>query len=221
MLWFQALLRPCPSQKSCGHIGFPTTTKVNFLASPQQRTPWPVFQDGRCNTSPTSPYYNVTIDSFSKLHSLHAISGYHYLVSGSFHPPKGFFSAFPHGTKFAIGLKKYLELGVDASQIQTRFPTDPTQEHHIKTFPSHIYGAITLYGATFQKKLQLKQKGPSRSKTPHLLQFTKQDSVCPKSFSLAVTHDIEIFLSSPPLTKMFQFSGFPILHESNTQKKDV
>lgn len=46
----------------------------------------------------------------------------------------------------------YLELGVDASQIQTRFPTDPTQEHHIKTFPSHIYGAITLYGATFQKK---------------------------------------------------------------------
>jgi hypothetical protein len=113
----------------------------------------------------------------------------------------------------------YLELGVDASQIQTRFPTDPTQEHHIKTFPSHIYGAITLYGATFQKKLQLKQKGPSRSKTPHLLQFTKQDSVCPKSFSLAVTHDIEIFLSSPPLTKMFQFSGFPILHESNIQKK--
>lgn len=101
----------------------------------------------------------------------------------------------------------YLELGVDASQIQTRFPTDPTQEHYIKTFPSHIYGAITLYGATFQKKLQLKQKGPSRSKTPHLLQFTKQDSVCPKSFSLAVTHDIEYFFLLLRLLRCFNSAG--------------
>lgn len=92
MLWFQALLRPCPSQKSCGHIGFPTTTKVNFLASPQQRTPWPVFQDGRCNTSPTSSYYNVTTDSFGRFHSLRATSGCHYLVSGSIsHPNRGTF----------------------------------------------------------------------------------------------------------------------------------
>ena len=88
MLWFQALLRPCPSQKKCcEHIGFPTTTKIILLASPQQRTPWPVFQDGRCNTSPTSPYYNVTIDSFRRIHSLRATSGHHYLVSGTFHPP--------------------------------------------------------------------------------------------------------------------------------------
>ena len=131
MLWFQALLRPCPSHKKCcEHIGFPTTTKVNFLASPQQRTPWPVFQDGRCNTSPTSPYYNVTIDSFGRIHSFRATSGHHYLVSGTFHPPIGVLFSFPSRYFYSIGLETYLELGVDASHIHTRYPTDTTREHY-------------------------------------------------------------------------------------------
>ena len=45
-------------------------------------------------------------------------------------------------------------------------------------------------------------------------QITKRDSVCSESVSLAVTNDIAILLSFPPPTKMFQFSGFPILHGS-------
>ena len=102
----------------------------NFLASPQQKTPWPVFQDGRCNTSPTSPYYNVTIDSFGRIHSLRATSGHHYLVSGTFHPPIGVLFSFPSRYFYSIGLETYLELGVDASHIQTRYPTDPTREHY-------------------------------------------------------------------------------------------
>ena len=93
------------------HIGFPTTTKITFLASPQQRTPWPVFQDGRCNTSPTSPYYNVTIDSFGRIHSFRATSGHHYLVSGTFHPPIGVLFSFPSRYFYSIGLETYLELG--------------------------------------------------------------------------------------------------------------
>ncbi len=32
--------------KSCRLIGFPANTKITFLSSPQQKTPWPVFQDG-------------------------------------------------------------------------------------------------------------------------------------------------------------------------------
>ena len=116
MLWFQALLRPCPSHKKCcEHIGFPTTTKLNSLASPQQRTPWPVFQDGRCNTSPILSYYNVTTDSFEDIHSLRATSGHHYLVSGTFHPPIGVLFSFPSRYFYSIGLETYLELGVDAS----------------------------------------------------------------------------------------------------------
>ena len=102
----------------------------NFLASPQQKTPWPVFQDGRCNTSPILPYYNVTIDSFEEIHSLRATSGHHYLVSGTFHPPIGVLFSFPSRYFYSIGLETYLELGVDASHIQTRYPTDPTREHY-------------------------------------------------------------------------------------------
>lgn len=45
-----------------------------------------------------------------------------------FHTPTGVLFSFPSRYFFAIGLKMYLELGVDASQIQTRYPTDPTQE---------------------------------------------------------------------------------------------
>ena len=101
----------------------------------------------------------------------------------------------------------YLELGVDASHIQTRFPTDPTQEHYIKTFKQHIYGTNTLYSNYIPITLQFMQKGPSRSKTPHLLKITNQDSVCPKSVSLAVTNDIEYFFLLLRLLRCFNSAG--------------
>ena len=55
--------------------------------------------------------------------------GCRHLVSGTFHPQSnGFFSAFPRGTKYTIGLEKYLELEVDASQkIHAQFPMNATQ----------------------------------------------------------------------------------------------
>lgn len=60
----------------------------NLLASPQQKTPWPVFQDGRCNTSPFHAHTTMLPLILSqKLHSLRATSGYHYLVSGTISPP--------------------------------------------------------------------------------------------------------------------------------------
>ena len=47
--------------------------------------------------------------------------GCRHLVSGTFHPQiNGFFSAFPRGTKYTIGLEKYSELEVDASQKDSR-----------------------------------------------------------------------------------------------------
>ena len=90
-----------------------------------------MFQDGRYDTSPTSSYYNVTTASFRRIHSLNAVSGYHYLVSGSFHPPIGVLFSFPSRYFYAIGLKMYLELGVDASHIQAQYPMDPTQDKNI------------------------------------------------------------------------------------------
>lgn len=61
-----------------------------------------------------------------------------------------FFSAFPHGTLFAIGLDLYLGLEVDVPQIRASFPRHVTQEHAI-LHTSSVYGAFTLYGITFQK----------------------------------------------------------------------
>ena len=79
----------------------------------------------------------------------------------------------------------YLGLGVDATQIQTQYPMHPT--HSI----THTYGTITLYGATIPSQLQLNKKRPKSSPKHHISTYlTVRDSVCPTSFSLAVTNDI-------------------------------
>ena len=74
--------------------------------------------------------------------------GCRYLVSGTFHPQSnGFFSAFPRGTKYTIGLEKYSELEVDASQKDSRPISDERYSRKNDTTNSpQIYGTITLYG---------------------------------------------------------------------------
>lgn len=57
-----------------------------------------------------------------------------------FHTPTGVLFSFPSRYFYTIGLETYLELGVDASHIQTRYPTDPTQ--HKKKETSHQNGMI-------------------------------------------------------------------------------
>ena len=56
-------------------FGFPTASQLNCLTSPMNRTPWPVFRNGRYNTAP----------HLTMLRRFNAISAYNYLVSGSFH----------------------------------------------------------------------------------------------------------------------------------------
>ena len=57
---------------------------------------------------------------------------------------------FPSLYSFAIGLKTYLGLEVNVSQIPAQYPVCSTQEHvsFVLRFP---YAAITLYGIPFQK----------------------------------------------------------------------
>lgn len=96
---------------------------THLLASPQLQTPWLVFQDEWHNTSQTKGISNVTKKNPKRNHSFHAMPGCHHLVSGTFHPlTKGFFSTFPRGTKYTIGLEKYLELEVDASHKKDSRP---------------------------------------------------------------------------------------------------
>ena len=171
---------------------FPYDYKAtHFLASPQQKTPWPVFQDGQCNTSPTSPYYNVTADSFGRIHSLHAAFGCHYLVSGTFHPPIGVLFSFPSRYFYSIGLETYLELGVDASHIQTRYPTDPTQEKNIhKPLHQISTGLSPSTVLKFQINFNLKQKGST------INLYTTSPTIYKAGFSLLL-----IRFRSPLLTK--------------------
>ena len=91
----------------------------------------------------------------------------------------------------------YLGLGVDATQIQTQYPMHPTQENKNKSSNAHTYGTITLYGATIPSQLQLNKKRLKSSPKHHISTYlTIRDSVCPTSFSLAVTNDIAIAFSS-------------------------
>ena len=129
---------------------FPYDYKAtHFLASPQLQTPWLVFQDEWHNTSQTKKVQNVTKKNQKRNHSFHAMPGCHHLVSGTFHPlTKGSFSAFPRGTKYTIGLEKYLELEVDASHKKDSRPISNerySRKNNTTTAPQ-IYGTITLYG---------------------------------------------------------------------------
>lgn len=89
-------IKTLPHTKKLREIGFPSNTKLNSLSSPQQRTPWPVFQDGQHNPSP--PIIHTTaspLPLYNKHHSFQAMFGYHYLVSDSFHPPIGVLFSIP------------------------------------------------------------------------------------------------------------------------------
>ena len=64
-------------------------------------------------------------------------------------------------------------------------------ENITQTLKGHIYGTITLYGSKIPNRIQFTPKSLKvKSITPHLPQFTKWDSVCSTSVSLAVTNDI-------------------------------
>ena len=78
-----------------------------------------------------------------------AASHFRYQVSGSLHFLQRVLFNFPSQYLYAIGLKEYLRLEVDASHIPIWYPANGTQEH-TKAFPSYPYVTITLYGLTFQ-----------------------------------------------------------------------
>ena len=86
---------------------FPYDYKAtHLLASPQLQTPWLVFHIERHDTSQKQEHQHVTMNQSQANHSFHAMPGCQHLVSGTFHPlTKGFFSAFPRGTKYTIGLE--------------------------------------------------------------------------------------------------------------------
>jgi hypothetical protein len=113
---------------------------MEWLTSPTEVTPWPVFQHGGRHAAPR----------LAALRRFHASSVCSNLVSGPFHLPTGVLFSFPSRYYCAIGLGLCLGLGVDAPRLHARFPTHATRGtgNHPSSF---LYGAITLYGAPFQE----------------------------------------------------------------------
>jgi hypothetical protein len=79
------------------------------LALPRTYTPWHVIQNGRCTAE--AAHLSIT----RRFHALLTLC-------------VEFFSAFPRGTGFAVGLATYLGLEVVVPQIHTPYPRRATQE---------------------------------------------------------------------------------------------
>ena len=79
----------------------------------------------------------------------------------------------------------------------------PPYSGYLKSLENFVYRTITYYGLTFQI-IQLSSKfvTPYRGPTTPVLRL-----VWALPFSLATTKRIDCFLSFPPVTKMFQFTG--------------
>ena len=141
--------------------------------------------------------------------------GCHHLVSGTFHPQiNGFFSAFPRGTKYTIGLEKYSELEVDASQKKDSRPISNErysrnkQNHNTPKSTGLSPSTVTVFQLQLNKdKIRLNvcpYNTTSPQRFPMGIQFVQKNR-----FRSTLLTASQLF-SLPPPTKMFQFSGFPI-----------
>ena len=184
------------------------------LNSPLPWTPRPVFQDGRRNPDRLPTYSRVAPVSSGKLHFLEATPYVAARFQALFTPLPGFFSAFPHGTKFAIGLGTYLVLEVGDPQLPTAKPSRGTQASG-RSPHGLAYGTITLYGGAFQPTSATMGRLPRglassrRLTTPHLSTVIPwRIGLNSPPFGRPYSGD-PILVSSPPPTKMFPFGGFP------------
>ena len=89
------------------------------------------------------------------------------MISGSISlPSPGFFSTFPHGTDFTIGLDVVFSLGPWSAQIPTGFPVSRGTWDTSRVPLNFIYEALTLLGVTFQLLLLSIRNPTLRSHNP-------------------------------------------------------
>ncbi len=117
-------------------------TTIHSLARSSKRTQQPRHATSRTRTSqcfpsrwlPFGPLLTIP-DRFQAL----------------FTPLPGVLFSFPSRYYCAIGLGTYLVLEVDDPLLPARIPTHGTQDTPPRSLRNYAYGAITLYGATFQQ----------------------------------------------------------------------
>ena len=162
---------------------------MHSLASPLPYTPWLVLQNARSN--PGIPARTRASRHFPSpglpFGPLLTIPG---RFQALFTPLLGVLFSFPSRYYCAIGLGTYLVLGVDDPQLPARIPTRGTQDTPPCNRGTYAYGAITLYGAAFQRTSASYhgiRQGPA---TPHPPRVTARCSVWTLPLSVAPTHGI-------------------------------
>ena len=90
---------------------------IQRLALPRTYTPWHVIRNGRCTTE--AAHLSIT----RRFHALLTLR-------------EEYFSAFPRGTRFAIGLTTYLGLEVVVPQLHAPFPRHAIQDTSTAAHPS-------------------------------------------------------------------------------------
>lgn len=150
MLWLQTLLRSCSSQKSCEHIGFPTTTKIKLLSLATTKNS--LARVSRRTIKPQSILlilirYQIFFQKTSsfKGNIWLSLSGFRY-----FSPPnRGTFQLsftvllrYRSWDVFRIRSRCLPHSNLISNRSYSRTKTQTTTQY--------IYGTITLYGRKFQ-----------------------------------------------------------------------
>jgi hypothetical protein len=136
-----------------------------------------------------------------------------------FHSPPGVLFTFPSRYWSAIGHQGVFRLSGWSRQIRTAFQEYRATRDYIEEPLLYVYGAITLYGGTFQSaststmvsdSLLVRQYQPNGPTTPHRQRLP---AITPTRFSLFRFRSpllAESLLFSLPVgTEMFHFPTFP------------
>ena len=149
--------------------------RTKCLASPREKTPCPVFRNGRKILPSCDGLTLLTVDGW-----------FHALLNAFY----GFFSVFPHGTTALSDFGSSLGLGLDVSRIPTRNSTSCTLDtrHHPSEFPLRDYHPFAYcFPADFASFFRM-DTGPNTTFVFHCW----IRSVCPLPRSVALTDGISI-----------------------------
>ncbi len=146
-----------------------------------------------------------------RLRRFHAPSVCSCLVSGSLHLPSRVLCSFRSRYYCAIGLGSYLGLEAHVSHLRARFPTHGTLDppNRPPRIPLRGYHPVSR---SFPGNFGFARPGVPGSK-PHISLSSRggiRFALCPLRSPLV---RVSRLISFPPLTKMLQFGGFPLLTE--------
>ena len=125
-------------------------------------------------------------------------------VSSSFPPLPGYFSPFPHGTGSLSVTREYLALGDGPPRFRRNFTCSVVLRIHSREYIYFLQGLLPSFDSTFQMIRLIYS-----FVTPYRVSYNpNKQAYWFGLFRFARRYSGEsIFLSLPPGTKMFQFSG--------------